>query len=156
MDYAGALILRNGQKAWIVIFTCASYRAVHLELTIPLSTNHFLKTLSRFIARGGLPSIFYCDNGSNFSRAENLLKKIETSFSNAVYIKRSFGNLIPHLHPWWDEWWERLIGIIKGILRKVLGRSSLNLEEMDTVICDIEGVINQRPLTYISEDVDDF
>ncbi|XP_035216538.1 uncharacterized protein LOC118189930 [Stegodyphus dumicola] len=55
----------------------------------------------------------------------------------------------------WGGWWERLIGIIKGILRKVLGRISLNLEEMNTVICDIEGVINQRHLTYISADVDD-
>ncbi|KAG8182589.1 hypothetical protein JTE90_021727 [Oedothorax gibbosus] len=31
MDLAGPLFTREGAKVWIVIFTCAIYRAVHLD-----------------------------------------------------------------------------------------------------------------------------
>ncbi|GFT92300.1 integrase catalytic domain-containing protein [Trichonephila clavipes] len=32
LDLAGPLILKNGEKNWILILTCAVYRAIHLEL----------------------------------------------------------------------------------------------------------------------------
>ncbi|GFV56179.1 integrase catalytic domain-containing protein [Trichonephila clavipes] len=41
----------------------------------------------------------------------------------------------------------------KAILRKILGRVVLDYEELITVLC--ERVINSKPLTYVSEDVDD-
>ncbi|XP_071044576.1 uncharacterized protein [Parasteatoda tepidariorum] len=44
--------------------------------------------------------------------------------------------------------------MVKRILRKILGRSSLNYEELVTILCDCERIINTRPLTYVSEDVD--
>lgn len=45
--------------------------------------------------------------------------------------------------------------MLKQLLRKTLGRASLNYEELMTVICDCEAVINARPLTYVSEDTND-
>jgi len=53
IDYIGPLFLKNAQKAWICLFTCAVYRAIHLELTTSLSTEAFLQVLRRFIARRG-------------------------------------------------------------------------------------------------------
>lgn len=43
MDFAGPLYLKNGEKAWICLFTCAIYRVVHLELVSSLSTPHFMQ-----------------------------------------------------------------------------------------------------------------
>lgn len=45
IDFAGSLILKGGGKGWICIFTCAVYRAVHLELASALSTQGFLECL---------------------------------------------------------------------------------------------------------------
>ncbi|GFT33083.1 integrase catalytic domain-containing protein [Trichonephila clavipes] len=73
VDLAGPLYLKHGPKAYIVLYTCAVYRAIHLE----------------------------------------------------------------------------------AILRKILGRAALDYEELITILCDCERVINSRPLTYVSEDVDD-
>ncbi|GBN69663.1 hypothetical protein AVEN_32411-1 [Araneus ventricosus] len=56
---------------------------------------------------------------------------------------------------WWGGWWERLAQMTKEILRKILGRAALDYEELVTMLCDCERVINSRPLTYVSEDVDD-
>jgi len=45
--------------------------------------------------------------------------------------------------------------MVKSQLRKILGRASLNYEELETVLCDVEEVINSRLLTYVSEDSED-
>ncbi|GFY63835.1 putative RNA-directed DNA polymerase from transposon X-element [Trichonephila inaurata madagascariensis] len=71
VDLAGLLYLKNGNKAWIVLFTCAVYRAVHLELIQSLSTDGFSLGLRRFIARRGRPMKIYSDNGTNFIGADN-------------------------------------------------------------------------------------
>ncbi|GBN10832.1 hypothetical protein AVEN_132551-1 [Araneus ventricosus] len=40
---------------------------------------------------------------------------------------------------------------MKHILIRVLGKAFLSYEEMVTVFCDIESVINSRPLSHVSE-----
>lgn len=50
IDYVGPLFLKKSRKTWICLFTCAVYRAIHLELTTSLSTKAFLQALRRFIA----------------------------------------------------------------------------------------------------------
>ena len=32
MDFTGSLYLKKGGKIWVLLFTCAVYHAVHLEL----------------------------------------------------------------------------------------------------------------------------
>ncbi|GFW23979.1 integrase catalytic domain-containing protein [Trichonephila clavipes] len=77
VDLAGPLYVKGGQKSWIVLFTCATYRAVHLELTSSLSTDAFLLSLRRFIARRGRPRVIYSDNGTNFRGAHGELSGID-------------------------------------------------------------------------------
>ncbi|GFW01838.1 putative RNA-directed DNA polymerase from transposon X-element [Trichonephila clavipes] len=132
VDLAGPLYVKGGQKSWIVLFTCATYRAVHLELTSSLSTDAFLLSLRRFIARRGRPRVIYSDNGTNFRGAHGELSAA-----------------------WWGGWWERLVRVLKELLRRTLGNSILTIEELQTVLCDCESVINSRPLTYLSENSDD-
>ena len=57
--------------------------------------------------------------------------------------------------PWYGDFWERLIGLTKSTLKKVLGRTFVSLIGLQTVIVEIEAVLNDRPLTYISSDIDD-
>lgn len=57
IDLAGPLYLKSGDKAWIVVFTCAVYRCLHLELTDSLSTDAFLLAFYRFVGRRRRPSV---------------------------------------------------------------------------------------------------
>ncbi|KAJ8885657.1 hypothetical protein PR048_011855 [Dryococelus australis] len=47
---------------------------------------------------------------------------------------------------------EVLIGVLKSLLRRVLGKAMMNFEEQLTVICDCEAVLNARHLTYMLQD----
>lgn len=76
VDIAGPFILKNGTKVWIIIYTCAVYRAVHCELIMSLSTDSFLLGFRRFITRQVRPKII-CDNGTNFKGIDNLFNIID-------------------------------------------------------------------------------
>ncbi|XP_031350458.1 uncharacterized protein LOC116176124 [Photinus pyralis] len=151
IDFAGPLVLKNEEMVWICVFTCAIYRAVHLELCTSLSTPNFFKALRRFISRRGRPKTIYTDNGTNFVGAANILNTVDW---NAIVRETSCERLEwrfnPPAAPWWGGFCERMVGMIKQLLRRVLGRASLNYEDLMTILCDCEAVINSRPISFLS------
>jgi len=156
IDLGGPLYLRSKQKVWFVIFTCAVYRAIHLEVVLTLSTEGFLLALRRFVARRGRPTTIYTDNGTNFEGASNALKALDwDKVVKDTCVEKMKWVFIPPSAPWWGGFWERMVGLTKGLLRRILGRASLELEELSTVLCDVEQIINSRPLTYLSESPED-
>uniref|UniRef100_A0ABD2W647 Integrase catalytic domain-containing protein n=1 Tax=Trichogramma kaykai TaxID=54128 RepID=A0ABD2W647_9HYME len=153
VDYAGPLYLREEGKAWICLFTCAVYRAVHLELVSSLSMGGFLDALRRFISRRGRPKIVYSDQGTNFRGADNLLATVDwDEIQKYCSTKKITWKFNPPASPWWGGWWERIVRIVKDLLKRSLGKASLNYEEMNTILCDCEAVINARPISYQSDE----
>ncbi|XP_021965751.1 uncharacterized protein LOC110860944 [Folsomia candida] len=156
IDLAGPFHLKNQSKTWMVLFTCAVYRCVHLELVHELSTDIFLLALDRFVSRRGRPTKIYTDNGTNFTGAENLFKALDwNKIQITTQLHRIQWIFNPPSAPWWGGWWERLIRSIKDLLKRMLGHSKLNYYELETFICEAEGVMNGRPLTHVSEDQED-
>ncbi|GFY55381.1 integrase catalytic domain-containing protein [Trichonephila inaurata madagascariensis] len=76
-DLAGPLFVKKLGKIEIVIYTCAVFRAAHLESAFSLSTESFLQTLRSFIARCGKPHTIYSDYGTNFIETSNWFKTID-------------------------------------------------------------------------------
>ncbi|GFY34118.1 integrase catalytic domain-containing protein [Trichonephila clavipes] len=130
--------------------------AVHLELTSSLSTDAFLLSLRRFIARRGRPRVIYSDNGTNFRGAHGELSGIDwEKVLKLATIQRIIWKFNPATAASWGGWWERLVRVLKELLRRTLGNAILATEELQTVLCDCGSVINSRPLTYLSENSDD-
>ncbi len=156
VDMAGPLFTKGKKKVYIAIFTCATYRAVHLELCSSLTTEVFVAALRRFVGRRGRPSTIYSDNGLNFVGCSNALKNVDwkkiVDHANISQIRWKFN---PPTASWWGGFWERMIGVVKQLLRSVLGSARVNNEELETLLCDVESVVNSRPLTYVSEDPDE-
>ncbi|KAF6216059.1 hypothetical protein GE061_000397 [Apolygus lucorum] len=152
-DLAGPLYLKSGDKVWICLFTCAVYRAVHLEIVSAQSTEAFLLAFRRFVAMRGRPSIIYSDNGRNFQGASNALKEVDwSSIAAQGAIDRIEWRFNPPRAAWWGGFWERMIGVLKAVLKRMLGRACLNYEELCTVAYECATFVNQRPLTYLTED----
>ena len=45
-----------------------------------------------------------------------------------------------------------MIQNVKRCLRKTLQNAKLNYDELHTVLVEVEGTVNSRPLTYVSSD----
>ena len=72
VDFAGPLYVRDNtvKKTYVCIFTCASSRMVHLELTKDMSTSEFLQAFNLMIGRRGLCETMWSDNAKTFKSAE--------------------------------------------------------------------------------------
>ena len=161
LDFAGPLIVGNGNpnetessKVYICLFTCASTRAVHLELSKSLNVPDFLLAFRRFASRRGLPATLKSDNAKTFKSSNKEILKIVRSNEVLRYLanQRISWNYIIERAPWCGGFWERLVRSVKRPLKKVLGRSTLNFEELRTVLVEIESVINARSITHVYDD----
>ncbi|GFW22028.1 integrase catalytic domain-containing protein [Trichonephila clavipes] len=63
-------------KIYVSIFVCFVTKAVHFELVSDLTTQTFIASLKRFIARRGRPSLIFSDNGKTFIGANAELKRL--------------------------------------------------------------------------------
>lgn len=152
VDLLGPLYLRGGQKIWVVLFTCAVFRCVHLEVTSTLSTEGFIRAFRRFVDRRGRPSKIYSDNGLNFVGCQNLFSQLDwMEVQRYAAVERIQWIFNPPTAAWWGGFWERLVGLTKKLLRRILGKEVVNMEEFTTILCDVESTLNQRPLGYFGD-----
>lgn len=169
VDFAGPIQIKSTnlrsakiQKSYLCIFVCFSTKAVHLEIVSELSTNAFLAALNRFVSRRGICHDIYSDNGTNFRGANSHLKELYTILSKSNY------NLISHLTERKINWHfspaaaphfngisESVVKSAKYHLKRVIGQQCLTFEELYTLFCRIEAVLNSRPLCPLSSDPND-
>ena len=105
VDYFGPSTIKRGKrtrastgtdKRYGVVFTCLTYRAIHLELAGDLSTDRFIMALQRFASRRGNPRSIWSDNGQNFVGA----KRDQTAITNNLSIRNIQWHFIPPNSPW--------------------------------------------------------
>lgn len=168
VDYAGPFYHKDGSrktakflKCYIAIFICFATKAVHIELAMDLSTEAFLNVLKRFISRRGCPSDIYSDNGLNFVGANHELKELATLFNNQatqrqivdyMTIKKINWHFIPPRAPHHGGLWEAAVKSAKRHLVRITKDAHLKYEELETLLVQIEAIMNSRPLTPMSSD----
>lgn len=133
-------------KAYVALFICLATRAIHLEAVSNLSTDQFLMSFSRFIARRGRPSKIRSDNGTNFVGAASFLQLNDSSiakFSAEQGIKWTFN---PPRAPHRGGIWESTVKSMKKHLIRSSEGQTFTYEEFETVICRVESMLNSRPL----------
>ena len=160
VDFAGPLKYRKSKKqegkAYLIVYSCSLTRALHLEVLTSMETTEFIGSLKRFIARRGRPKKIYSDNGRTFVAAAKWLRTVmsDERVSNLLArgeIKWQF-NL--SRAPWWGGQFERMVGLIKQSLYKSIGNGFLWLEELREIILDVEVTLNNRPLSYVEDDIE--
>lgn len=144
-------------KVYVCLFTCASTRAVHLELTRGMNVQDFLLAFLKLASRRGLPATIQSiqsDNAKTFKSSSKEIRKIARSPEVWKYLANHqiTWNFIVEKAPWWSGYWERLLRSFKSPIKKVIGRSALRYDEMSTLLTEVEAVINARPLPYVYDD----
>jgi hypothetical protein len=152
---------RSTVKRYGCIFTCLVMRAVHIEILDTMETDSFLNAFRRFVARRGMPVNVFSDNGTNFVGAESELRKCIQELSPTEIEQYASKNGItwhfnPPLASHMGGIWERMIRTIRKVLRAILGGKVLLTDEiLATLFCEVESIVNSRPLTKVSDDVSD-
>lgn len=148
---------RSELKRWGIIFTCLASRAVHLETVNSMSTDAFLNAYRRFICRRGPVRRLYCDNGTNFVGGQGALKlamkemdenRIKTDLlkDNCDWIDFEF-NVPQASHM--GGIWERMIRCARSALTGLLVANGQQLDDelLRTLMCEVEEIINSRPIS---------
>ncbi|UYV62948.1 hypothetical protein LAZ67_2002587, partial [Cordylochernes scorpioides] len=156
VDLTGPLYLKGQAKVWTVIYTCSVYRAVHLDLVNSLSTKAFIQSLERFIRIYGCPTMIFSDNGRNFVGTDNFFQQIDwKKLQESDCVEPIQWRFNPPFAAWWGGWWERLIRSMKNLLKRTLGKATLRKEQLVKMLEEVQSIMNGRPLTYISEEMED-
>ena len=141
IDHFGPLNLKDEKqkKAYVLLFSCAVTRAVHLELVPDTTAKETYLAIQRFIDRRGQCKFFISDNASCFKFLRKALSGIhwETIAPTAC---------------WWAGFYERCVQTVKRCMKKTLGNTSLNYTELETCLTRLENVINRRPLCRTVDD----
>jgi hypothetical protein len=162
-DCFGPILIKAGRsevKRWGVIFTCLTFRAVHLEIVLDLSADQMLLAVRRLIARRGPITIMYSDNGTNFvgskriSRDETLSAQRHLGEETARLLRLEW-KFIPAFSPWMGGSWERLIGFIKRCLKFCLAGEIPTENVLQNAFVEAEVIVNKRPLTHTPISPDD-
>lgn len=170
MDYAGPFTIKTHQlrgikhlKSYLCIFVCLSTKAVHLEVVTDLTSQAFIAALTRFTCRRGKCTDLFSDCGTNFLGADASLKKTFSRFfsSFSQEISRQVMALEINFHfnpaaaPHFGGLWESAVKSAKHHLRRAIGDQVLTLPEFETLVTQVEAILNSRPLTPLTADPND-
>ncbi|XP_076247963.1 uncharacterized protein LOC143187622, partial [Calliopsis andreniformis] len=169
VDYAGPYRVRDSagrgktaHKAYIAVFVCYATKAVHIELVHDYTTSAFLAALDRFVARRGIPSCIFSDNGTNFVGADRELQQHCRAVFSAADTHNKCGAMgiqwrfNPPSAPHFGGMQEAGVKSVKHHLKRTLGEFTPTGEEMQTLLCKIEASLNSRPIAPLSDDPDDY
>ena len=170
LDYFGPLTIKHGSrtrstggpsKRYGAIFTCLSPCAVHIELGNNLSTSNFTLALRRLISRRGHPKNIFSDNGTNFTRAQRELAKSgkcldQDRIGKELTLQKINWIFSPPVSPCMNGAMKAIVKITKKHLNTITRNHLFNDETLCTYLTEIESIINGRPLTHLSDDINDF
>ncbi|KXJ07929.1 hypothetical protein AC249_AIPGENE13494 [Exaiptasia diaphana] len=150
-----AWILRYREKTKIL----STIRAIHLEVLHSMATDSFVNSLMRFIARRGKPESIRSDNGTNFVAGnKEIAQAIEQWNSQRIsefLLQRQIKWLFnPPAASHQGAVWERCIRTFRKVLDAVT-KEVLDDEGFSTLFCEVERIINSRPITKTSDDPKD-
>ncbi|XP_055542998.1 uncharacterized protein LOC129728575 [Wyeomyia smithii] len=164
VDYAGPFWTKQESrrpaivKSYVAVYVYMTTKAVHLEAVSDLSTDAFLASLRRLIARRGMIRELHSDN---FRGANHELRALYQQFHNQQFVEliQSFcssrkieWHFIPPDAPEFGGLWEAAVKSCKTHLKRIVGNVKLTSEELATVLTQIEAVMNSTPLFTISND----
>ena len=147
----------SNKKMFVLLLTCLTSRAVHLEPLAGMDTPSFLLAMRRFFAIRGGCTLIRSDRGSNFVGAlsqSSEFERVKSELSSRG-CRWSF-NPVGASH--FGGIYERKIASVRRILEATLAahpHATLNRDEMTTLLHKAGAIVNATPLYEVSDDPND-
>jgi len=163
VDCFGPFNVKRGRsqvKRYGVLFTCLTTRAIHIEVAHSLDADSFVNSLRRFIARRGNPEEIRSDNGTNFVAGEKELRKSVAAWNQQqihqfLLLRNVKWTFNPPAGSHHGGVWERCIRTVRKVMNGLMKEQTLDDEGLATLMCEVESIVNSRPITKSSDDPKD-
>ena len=164
VDVFGPFYVKVGRaqvKRYGCIYSCFSTRAIHIEKLDGLDTDTFINGFVRFVSRRSCPRQVLSDNGTNIVGAYNELRRSFDQIDKVRVLQDARRRNVdwqfnPPLASHMGGLWERMIRAIRRVLCALLNSNTRMTDDvLHTIFCEVENIINSRPLTKASDDVND-
>lgn len=169
VDYAGPFTLKvldragkqiSRRKVWVAIFVCLKTRAIHIDVVPDLTSASFVACYQRFVGRRGRCERMYSDNGTSFvGAAKEIRKALEewqrSDMSDQLSLKGTEWKFMVPAAPHQGGIYEAAVKSMKFHLTRVVGQRVLEYEQFSTLLVEVEGILNSRPLHPLSDDPTD-
>ncbi|XP_022777768.1 uncharacterized protein LOC111319218 [Stylophora pistillata] len=165
MDMFGPIQIKLGRttlkEAQVIIFTCMTSRAIHLELVTDKTSDAFLMAFRRFSCLRGYPSVCWSDHGTNFVGAQGYLKettqnwdfpKIKSVLSDKFGCEFRWQWNTPHASHQ-NGVVETLIKSVRQALNATCKNQAYSEEQWRTFLSEVTFLVNGRPLYPSSDDI---
>ena len=144
VDFVGPFFIKadhdqQDNKAYIVIFSCGTSRAVHFTTTRTMLASEFIDRLNEFIAARSRPKRMISDNAQTFKATAEFIRNLRKSEELHEYLAEHEiqWEFILTKSPWRGAFYERLNRDLKKMLYQKLGRSYLTFSGFSRVVKDI-------------------
>ena len=171
MDYCGPFYIKERKyrnqrkiKVYVSVYFCIAVKAIYFELVSDLIAESYIGALKRFISRRGKPVSIYSDNATNFQGARNELNELYTLLETEHFKSNVFNfsssnsiefHFIPPSSPHFGGLWEAGVKSFKHHFKRVAANSLFTYEEFNTLIIEIEAILNSRPQNPLSTNIND-
>ena len=137
---------RKQFKAWGVVFSCLSSKAVAIWLAAGYSKDDFLTCFEKQVAVYGLPCKIVSDQGSQLCAASHEVGVWE-GLGEELRDLGCIWEFIPAGCPWRNGQAERCVSLAKHTLGQVVqAHEILSFVELEAVLLRVASIINERPL----------
>ncbi|GFU98563.1 integrase catalytic domain-containing protein [Trichonephila clavipes] len=133
------------------------------KVVTDLTTEAFIAALKRLCARRGRISTLMSDNATNFKGAAAELNRfIKLIYNKNETLANYFASeaiqwkFIPPRSSNFGGLWEAGVKSFKHHLYRTLVNSKITFEVFETIIIQIEGILNSRPLVPLSDNINEY
>ena len=151
---------RGTRKQFVLIACCMSTRAITLVPLRDMTTSSIINSLVKIHSQFPALKKLYSDNGTNFKGADREIRE-----AVAAWKKENLHEELSSLGLTWTFGpaycgsaggsWERMVGLSKKLLKSVIQDRNVDMEDFEALLAGASAMMNRRPLTPISADVDD-
>ena len=158
LDVFGPIMVKTGRserKRYGLMCVCVLTRGVHVEILDSLRTDSLINAVRRICARRGQISQVRSDMGTNLTGADRELREALSEVSQSDLQRAALQQGIdwtfnPPTASHFAGGVERQIRTFRKIWRSMPQQRCLDEESLRTLFCEIESIMNGRPLTYVS------
>ncbi len=125
-----------------------------------MDTASFINALRRFIARRGQPKEMRSDNVGNFVKGEKELRLAVNEWNQSqiheFLLQRNVDwKFNPPTGSHHGGVLERCIRTVRQVMKALVREQTLDEESLHTLMCEVESIVNGRPITKLSDDPQD-